>query len=237
MKYEELNSIYKTHIHLEILEVLEDHSHKQEQSEFFIRLMEIDEILEMKDFLDKFKVFRNLIPIWTDDNSNYICMYYSGPLKYRICYLNHEETDISPQYRTIQAFVTELEKDEECDWEELIKDYPDRDKMNRTDVEADLSSIKELNSVLDNNDLDEDLRTQIIYSILALTPYDHLDSIVKYLDDEDDYVQERACDIVGFHRYNPAINKLRELCISGMVNVPGAAERALRKMENSKEEL
>lgn len=39
MKYEELNVIYKTCIPTEILEVLEDHRHKQEQNKFFIRLM------------------------------------------------------------------------------------------------------------------------------------------------------------------------------------------------------
>ncbi|GCD10033.1 HEAT repeat domain-containing protein [Clostridium tagluense] len=232
MKYDKLNGIYKTQIPLEILEALEEHRYKQEKSEFFIRLMEIDEVLEMKDFFDKCEVFRNLIPIWTDDNSNYVCMYYSGTLKYRICYLNHEETDIAPQYRSIQAFINELEKDEEYDWQELIKDYPTRDKMNRTYEEKELSTIKELNTALDSSDLDEDLRTQIIYSILTLTPYDHLDSIIKYLDDEDCYVQERACEVVGFHRYSPVISKLKELCISGMINVPGAAKRALRQIED-----
>ncbi|MCY6371756.1 hypothetical protein [Clostridium ganghwense] len=230
MKYDKLNEIYKTHIPLEILEALEEHRYKQEKSEFFIRLMKMDEILEMKQFLDKFEVFKNLIAIWTDDNSNYICMYYSGPLKYRICYLNHEETDVSPQFRNVKTFINELEKDEECDWDELVKDYPNECDISRNDMETDLNAIKELNSMLNNSDLDEDFRTQIIYSILALTPYDYLDSIIKYLDDEDDYVQERACDIVGFHRYNSAICKLKELCITGKINVPGAAERALRQM-------
>lgn len=232
MKYEEINSIYKTNIPTEILEVLEDHSHKQEQNKFFIRLMEIGEILEMKQFIDKFEVFKNLIAIWTDGNSNYVCMYYSGPLKYRICYLNHEETDVSPQFRNVQAFINELEKDEECDWDELVKDYPTVGDISRNYVETDLNAIKELNSILDNSDLDDDFRTQIIYSILALTPYDCLDSVIKYLDDEDDFVQERACDIVRFHKYSPAIDKLKELCITGKVNVPGAAKRALRQMEN-----
>lgn len=232
MKYDELNEIYKTQIPLEILEALEEHRYKQEKSEFFIRLMEIEEILEMKDYFDELEVFRKLIPIWTDDNSNYVCMYYSGPLKCRICYLNHEETDVSPQFRNVKAFVNELEKDEEFDWEDLVKDYPTEGDISRNYMETDLNSIKELSSILDNSDLDDDFRTQIIYSILALTPHDCLDSIIKYLDDEDDYVQERACDIVGFHRYSPAICKLKELCITGKVNVPGAAKRALRQIEN-----
>lgn len=44
------------------------------------------------------------------------------------------------------------------------------------------------------------------------------------------YVQERTCEIIGFHRYLPAREKLIEVSINGMHNGKLAAKRALARM-------
>lgn len=44
------------------------------------------------------------------------------------------------------------------------------------------------------------------------------------------YVQERACEIFGFHQYVPARDKLRMIAETGMHNGKLAAKRALKKI-------
>ncbi|MFD0715002.1 hypothetical protein [Paenibacillus sp. GCM10027626] len=81
--------------------------------------------------------------------------------------------------------------------------------------------------------INDEIRCQYIFSIMALTPKTHLDSIVDYLNDEDMYVQERACEIIGFHRYIPAREKLIEVSTTGMHNGKFAAKRALARMKEN----
>ncbi|MFD0715003.1 hypothetical protein [Paenibacillus sp. GCM10027626] len=105
----------------DVLEKLEIHSKNQKVQEFYFRLMELEEILETTDFLSSIEVYQNIIPLWTDDNSNYIGFHFQGACTYKISYLNHEETDLSPGFRSINSFITELELHPNLDWDELGK--------------------------------------------------------------------------------------------------------------------
>lgn len=78
----------------------------------------------------------------------------------------------------------------------------------------------------------DDTRCQYMVSIMALTPKGYLDSLFNYLDDEDMFVQERACEIFGFHGYMPAREKLIEVSKNGMHNGKLAVKRALAITEN-----
>lgn len=141
----------------EIVNVLEQHAGVQQQREFVLRMLKSEEVREMQDALSDFEVFESILPLWTDDNSNYVAIYVDGPLKHRVCYLNHEETDNSPAFRSVENFIRELEKDEQQDWEDLHKDYPSL----ATEIHPDdLSIIYELIRLSERNDLDEDLRCQ-----------------------------------------------------------------------------
>lgn len=144
--------------------------------------------------------------------------------------MNHEETDLSPAFRSAGSFIAALEQNPNHDWDDLKKDYPQGQNNNNESNAADLQSIEQINHMLQTPDLDDDVRCQYIYSVLALTPYNHLDTLLKFLDDEDMYVQERACDILGYHKYLPAREKLRELSQHGMHNGKLAAKRALARL-------
>ncbi|MGG3510128.1 HEAT repeat domain-containing protein [Paenibacillus lautus] len=214
-----------------LVEELETHNKKQKDQIYFLRLMEFEEIIELADFMSEIEVYQDIIPLWTDDNSNYIGLHIQGACKYRISYINHEEADLSPGFRSISSFITKLELHPNSDWDELKKDYPSEIEISSTEIDEDLSCIDELNNLISSNQLiNDDIRCQYIFSIMALTPKGYLNSLIKYLDDEDMYVQERACEIIGFHRYIPAKEKLIEISINGMHNGKLAAKRALARI-------
>ncbi len=220
-----------------LVEELETHNKKQKDQIYFLRLMEFEEIIELADFISEIEVFQDIIPLWTDNNSNYVGLHIQGACKYRVSYINHEKTDLSPGFRSISSFITELEQHPNFDWHELKKDYPSESEISRTEIDEDLSCIEELNTLISSNPLiNDDIRCQYIFSIMALTPKRYLDSLIKYLDDEDMYVQERACEIIGFHRYIPAREKLIEVSKNGMHNGKLAAKRALSRIRGKQKE-
>ncbi|MEY8744400.1 HEAT repeat domain-containing protein [Bacillales bacterium AN1005] len=199
--------------------------------------MEIEEVIEMADFMSEMEVYQGIIPLWTDDHSNYIGLQVQGACQYRISYINHEETDVSPGFRSVQSFISKLEQHPSYDWDELNKDYPSDIEISHAEMDEDLRCIDELNKFISSNQqIDDDIRCQYIFSIMALTPKRNLDSLIKYLDDEDMYVQERACEILGFHRYIPARDKLVEVSTNGMHNGKLAAKRALARIREEAEE-
>ncbi|UNK20304.1 HEAT repeat domain-containing protein [Paenibacillus sp. N3/727] len=230
MYYKQLFTRLNIEVPNDFIEILELHKEKQNANEFALRVMDSDEVIELIEFLSDIEVYQNIIPLWTDDNSNYVGVFYQCPLKHRVCYIDHEETDISPSFRSVSSFIRSIEQDPDLDWRELKKEYPVETESSIQDLEDDQKSIDELNHLLNSNDLDDDLRCQLLFSIMALTPKMHLDSLVKYLDDEDMYVQERACEILGYHRYIPAKDKLIEVSESGMHNGKQAAKRALSRL-------
>ncbi|MCG7409428.1 HEAT repeat domain-containing protein [Paenibacillus sp. ACRRX] len=216
---------------IRLVEELETHSKQQKDQKYFLRLMEFDEIIETADFMSEMEVYQDIIPLWTDDHSNYIGLHFQGACKYRISYINHEETDLSPSFRSISSFITKLEQHPNLDWDELKKDYPSEIEFSNTELAEDSICIEELNKLISSNELiNDDVRCQYIFSIMALTPKRDLDSLIKYLDDEDMYVQERACEIIGFHRYIPAKEKLTEVSKNGMHNGKLAATIALSRI-------
>lgn len=213
-----------------IISRLNSHFSSQEEQGFCLRALDYEEILELFQYISSIHVFKNILPLWADDNSNYIGLYYDGPLSYKVCYINHEETDISPGFRNVESFIRELEKNPDYDWFDLRKDYPAECNINNEWIEDDLKSIDGINSILEDASIDDDQRCQYLLSIMALTPYQHLNMLLGYLDDEDMYVQERACEILGYHRYEPASEKLQEVLNHGTHNGKLAAKIALSKI-------
>lgn len=87
-----------------------------------------------------------------------------------------------------------------------------------------------MKNLLKDPELDEDKRTQYLFSIMAITPYIQLDEIIPLLEDSNMWVQERAAEILGFHRYLPAKEKLNWVKEHGQYNGKMAAELALKRI-------
>lgn len=64
---------------------------------------------ELDDMLAFFKQypedFEDLFPIMTDDHSNYLCVYYKGAFTGNVCYLSHDEMNLSPRIAGIGRLI------------------------------------------------------------------------------------------------------------------------------------
>ncbi|OWR32348.1 SMI1/KNR4 family protein [Saccharibacillus sp. O23] len=186
---------------------LEAHDKVQNEEDFYIRLIDGQEMREMTEALSGIEVFADILPLWTDGNSNYFAVYTGGPLRGRICYLNHEETDNSPIFRSVLSLIRRLENNPQADADELQADYPPPREAESAHTESDLKAIRGLRERLGEPDLEDDVRGQLLMSLMALTPYSCLDTLLAYLEDEDPYVRERAGVIFKHHQVSPGALK------------------------------
>lgn len=205
-------------------------------SKFDMRTMTLSEIEELFYLLKNNLLFKDLVPLFTDDNSNYAAVYVAGAMKGKICYLDHEETDISPVFRSINSFVQAIRLNPELGWYDMPKDYPVF--LEESDVEQssdDWAVVEQIKDFIDHeNEMDDDYRTNLLFCIMGLTPKTHLDKIIQYLYDEDMWVQERACKILGDHKYKPAEGHLEKIMEDGMHNSRLAAKKALNEIRKEK---
>jgi hypothetical protein len=49
--------------------------------------------------------FEDLLPIITDGNSNYLCVYYRGEFTGHVCFLSHDEMNLSPRIASIKRLI------------------------------------------------------------------------------------------------------------------------------------
>ncbi|MGE7112536.1 hypothetical protein [Lysinibacillus sp. NPDC047702] len=215
----------------EVMNAFDNPIYMKRKNDFLIRLLSFEEATEMYLYLNEDINSSEVFPLWTDNDSNYVGVYMFGSLTGKVCFINHEEIDLSPVYPNVQTFIKILLENHESDWYELPKYYPM--SKEHTDVlllRQDVQAIIELKNLLKNPELDEEKRTQYMFSIMALTPYTQLHEIIPLLEDMDMWVQERAAEILGFHRYLPAREKLNWVKEHGQYNGKMAAEIALRRI-------
>ncbi|GAB1855901.1 hypothetical protein MHTCC0001_07360 [Flavobacteriaceae bacterium MHTCC 0001] len=192
----------------------------------------------MLKYFEQYEIYENLIPILTDNNSNYWCLYIGGRLKGTVCYLSHDEINLEPKFKSITKLINVINKNPDAydfsDLELQNFDYPKRGD------EIDLDNREEIifglvNEFEQTSGDKEDIRQQIAFSAMSLVKSEEIESyIYPFLEDEDMYIQERAINIIGFHKYEPARNKLIELTKTAMANGKSAAGRALKELNKNK---
>lgn len=206
-----------------------------ESRDGFIVLDE-DEFEKMQDYLKEFPVYQFLVPIMTDENSNYWCLYADGPLKNMICHLSHDEPSLEPRFRSLSSLIDTITEYPDSydiyDFEDDYFDFPNRQVS--PNYLQDKEIIGELNKIFEAETDDDQIRTQTAFSIMALASPTDIETIIyPFLDDEDMYVQERAIQILGFHKYKPAVDKLTELTVNAQHNGQTASKIALKKIRAS----
>ncbi|MGH1286781.1 hypothetical protein [Bacillus toyonensis] len=216
----------------EIMTAFKDPIYLKHKNDFSMHLLSFEEATEMYVYLHEDVTISDVFPLWTDDNSNYIGVYMLGPLTGRVCFIDHEEMDLSPVYPNVQKLINILLESPETDWYELPKYYPSsKENTDELQLQQDVQAIEELKNLLKNHELNEDKRTQYLFSIMALTPYTQLHEILPLLNESDMWIQERAAEILGFHRYVPASEKLNWVKEHGQHNGKMAAELALKRIK------
>lgn len=217
----------------EISEQFRNDSYSKSQHELPMRLLSPQEALEIYNWLEKNLWVKGLCPLWTDDNSNYAAVYIHKPLNYRVCFIDHEEIDLSPVFVSVESFLEVLESNHGKDWYYLPRDYPVLNKIIlRTQIKTDLEVIEELKQLMFEGDADK--RQYYAFCIMALTPYQHIDMLIPFLTDDDMWIQERACTVFGLHQYEPVVDLLKQISEKGKHNGKLAAKRALSLIMASK---
>jgi len=229
--FNQISTLLNISIPQEVMNAFDNPIYMKHKNDYLIRLLSIEEVTEMYLYLNEDVNISEVLPLWTDDSSNYVGVYMFGPQTGKVCFINHEEIDLSPVYPNVHTFIKILLENSESDWYELPTQYPlSKEHTDELQVKQDVQAIKELKNLLKNPELDEDKRTQYLFSIMAITPYTQLDEIIPLLEDSNMWVQERAAEILGFHRYLPAKEKLNWVKEHGQYNGKMAAELALKRI-------
>lgn len=230
--FNQIATFFNISLPQEMMNAFKNPIYLQHKNDFLIRLLSFEEAMEVYLYLHEDVNISEVFPLWTDDNSNYVGVYMLGPLTGKVCFIDHEEIDLSPVYPRVQTIIKALLESPKSDWYELPRYYPcSKENTDKLQLKQDVQTINELKNLLKNDELNEAKRTQYLFSIMALTPRAQLHEILPLLDDSDMWVQERAAEILGFHRYVPASEKLNWVKEHGQHNGKLAAELALKRIE------
>jgi len=230
--FNQIATFFNISLPQEMMNAFKNPIYLQHKNDFLIRLLSFEEAMEVYLYLHEDVNISEVFPLWTDDNSNYVGVYMLGPLTGKVCFIDHEEIDLSPVYPYVQTIIKALLESPESDWYELPRYYPcSKENTDKLQLKQDVQTINELKNLLKNDELNEAKRTQYLFSIMALTPRAQLHEILPLLDGSDMWVQERAAEILGFHRYVPASEKLNWVKEHGQHNGKLAAELALKRIE------
>ncbi|WP_407569573.1 SMI1/KNR4 family protein [Deinococcus altitudinis] len=192
------------------------------------RLMSLEEV---QDFYTGTNDF--LIPevrfFWTDDNSNYVGVYVGDILTGAVCFCSHDEqTEVAPIFRTLADFLVwvSIHPEEDLSYSELVpKLYPVLTAESEHLTE-DWRNAQALYAKVTNQG---DADSQTLAVAMNITPPSYNQVLMSYLDSPDFYVAERAVNILGARRYQPARTRIENLAVHGVSNAQSAAQWALKR--------
>ncbi|WP_310604575.1 hypothetical protein, partial [Anaerosporobacter sp.] len=189
------------------------------------------EFEEMQSWSEEF--LPEICLLWTNRNSNYAGVYISGLLKGKVCIVDHEEEMYAPLFRSINSFITTIvshKLDDLYNQDMLKVDWADYPSVNSSQAEKD-SDLHIVKTIIEqiNKDSERDYyRSGMI--VCYLMPNTHLDLLKPFLYEENMWVQETACYVLAIHKYEPAIEWLKEISQIGKGNEKFAATRSLKYM-------
>ena len=169
--------------------LLSQYHHDDERGFYSLTDTEFDDMMSV--FADD-ESYQNLIPILTDNESNYWCLYADGTLKGRVCHLGHGGEPICPAYHHLHTLFDVIKGHADAyDFYDLqaddLLDFP---------VKADFDERAELLARLYDefcHSTSDELRSHLAFAVLTLClPQDIDKYITPLLDDEDDNIQYDA---------------------------------------------
>lgn len=227
-----------------LLLLYQDHNGTNKESSTILpfRLMSVDEVREFYSVTESFGWSDlGVRAFWSDDNSNYAGLYISGPLSGCICFIDHGEPDLSPIYRSLETFLINLldAVDNAPAWYDMPRQYPELISNEDEDVTANDWARAQALRPLFEEEQDETKRLNYAFSIINITPFEYTESLFTFMRDEDMYIQEKVCDVIGLRKYEAAVPALAEVILHGAPNGKSAAIRALGNIRTnfSREQL
>lgn len=119
--------------------------------------------------------------------------------------MSHDELNLEPKFRSISNFIDTIENNLDVfdfdDFNENHFEFPATKEIAEFPERSEL--IEKLFTKL-KAEADEDCIQQLAFMIMALSLNHEIETnIYPFLDDENMYIQERAIELLGFHRYKP----------------------------------
>lgn len=191
------------------------------------RLLSIEEVSDTHQAFEKISFpSTDFRAFWTDDNSNYACLYISGKLQGMVCFLDHEEPDIAPRYHSLNTFYLQLLEGAQLGitWNEMKTDFP---MMTESENEAQIALLAQAFIQEYQETSDEDRQVYLATCAINLTHPSLAHTLLLFLQAENMWVQEKACQYFGAINYVPAIPLLANIAQTGTHNGQIAAITAL----------
>lgn len=165
-------------------------------------------------------------PFWADDDSNYAGVFVAGPLAGRVFLIDHEEPSPEPRWHSVESFYDALldGRDAGLYWPDLVTDYP-RGPADHSPVD---DALADRLFALHHERPDSPVGRRAAVEALALSSAAHAGAVMALLRSDDMWIQERAAQILGHWRWEPAIAGLVEVVRTGQHNGRGAGIRALQ---------
>lgn len=208
-------------------------------------LMTLEEVRELLTFSDWYyeELQKNLqdndkiCAFWSDGNSNYAAVYLSGLLEGKICFIDHEETDLSPVFRDFTNFYQSIfeihalnlrQPSAESGWWDMKTDYPKLVKDENEEFYFEDLLLAEKFIELFREETGYEKKQHLAFCAMNLLPLSETDKILEFVRSDDMWIQERACQLLGEKKSEKAIPVLAEVARSGNHNGKIAAMIALR---------
>lgn len=171
--------------------------------------------------------------LWTDDNSNYVGVYTSGPLRGWLTKLNHAEPILTPSWRSVAGLLENLlnaapgvaAEDEEA-WDLVMtpREVPATEDDPRH-VEGDRQLVRCFRELHENTE-EEDRRMLYAMCAICLTPVADTQSVFDFLWEE----PEAAIELLEVRHYRGPAGDIERLACTGRPYGDSAAMRLLVRM-------
>lgn len=181
-----------------------------------IRLLANENEFEMeKDWLKNYQLGFDIIPLFTNDESDSVGIFSSGFLKGKIIIMNHGNLDFTPRFRNLDSFLSQIanaKNEDFFDWQDLplsTFDYPLNNNFDNSDENILDNSWELINK---SEFVSEENRELLIKTAMFFTPPAKLESIMSFLKDKDSFIVDSAAWLLGiFHKYEPAKSIISDL--------------------------
>ncbi len=145
-----------------------------------VRLMQEEEFTSTQEWLSAYSLGAELLPIFTNNESDFVGVYTTGLLKGKVALVIHDALDFTPAFSSIQSFLKVIEQYNFDDWYNIPKtecDYPIKEEN-----QAEPNLLKECWKHIEANQFSSSEEKILICKMaISLTPPSQLDKLLVFL--------------------------------------------------------
>ena len=175
-----------------------------------VRLMQEEEFVTTQEWLSAYSLGAELLPIFTNNESDFVGVYTTGLLKGKVALVIHDALDFSPTFSNIQSFLKIIQEYNFDDWYNIPKtqcDYPIKEES-----QAEPYLLKECWKQIEANQFSShEEKILICKTAISLTPPSQLNKLLVFLETpftnnpQHHEITEWAIYCLGVaHQYTPA---------------------------------